>query len=228
MKDKNHPTIGEVFDEILEHYTEKMIRWVPYYQDLIDSFISSSPVDFYPKKVLDLGSGNGNVVASLLTKYPEASYTLLDASENMLNEAMARFASFNISTHHGLMQEAQFAKSTFDLVTASFSLHHLTKNHKRAVISSTFDFLCPGGYLCYADLFISKTDSNHRQFLKDWESFVRKGEVEGDWEYLFEHYQKHDHPSNLSTQLKWFQDLNFKKIKITIHEKYWVFISAQK
>ena len=30
MEDKMHSTIGEVFDSIQEHYTEKMIRWVPY------------------------------------------------------------------------------------------------------------------------------------------------------------------------------------------------------
>jgi tRNA (cmo5U34)-methyltransferase len=228
MEDKNYPTIGEVFDSIQEHYTEKMIRWVPYYQDLIGSFNTSTPADFYPKKVLDLGSGNGNVVATLLTKYPRANYTLLDASEKMLTEAMARFASFKIAIQHGLMQETQFANDTFDLATASFSLHHLTEDHKRAVISSTFEFLRPGGYFCYADLFISKTDHNHPQFLKYWESFVTKSNVEGDWEFLFEHYQTHDHPSNLSTQVKWLQDLNFKKITVVIYEKYWVFISAQK
>lgn len=228
MEDKNQQTIGQVFDLIQESYTDKMIRWVPYYQDLIGSFHSSAPVDFCPEKVLDLGSGNGNVIATLLTRYPEANYTLLDASEKMLAEAKERFSGFKISLKHELMQEAQFAKDTFDLATASFSLHHLTENQKRQVISSTFDLLRPGGYFFYADLFISKSDHKHPQFLQDWESFVRNSVVDGDWEYLFEHYQTHDHPSNLSTQLKWLQDLNFKKINIMIHEKYWVFISAQK
>lgn len=228
MENTNHLTIGRVFDEIQVHYTAKMIRWVPFYQDLIGLFNSSLPPDFNPTKVLDLGAGNGNVVATLLTRFPEASYTLLDASEKMLAEAMVRFGSFKISLEHGLMQNAKFAEDTFDLATASFSLHHLVENQKKEVVSSTYNLLRPGGYFCYADLFVSKTDRIHPQFLKDWESFVRNNEVEGDWEYLFEHYQSHDHPSNLNTQLQWLQDLNFKKIDVAIHEKFWVFICAQK
>ncbi|MBK8505257.1 MAG: class I SAM-dependent methyltransferase [Saprospiraceae bacterium] len=113
--------IGQVFDEIQQEYTEKMIRWVPHYVQLTQQFSTSFPDDFDPRQILDLGSGNGNISAKLLERFPLAGFTLLDASEKMLDEARLRFLKYPFTYHLGLMQDVKYPNNHFDLIAASFS-----------------------------------------------------------------------------------------------------------
>lgn len=220
--------IGQVFDEIQQEYTEKMIRWVPHYLELIQHFSTSFPDDFSPQQVLDLGSGNGNITATLLDQFPSADYTLLDASEKMLEEARQRFLRYSFTFHHGLMQDAAYREQHFDLIAASFSLHHLNHDLKKKMLQDCYRWLKTGGIFAYSDLFVNKGDSDHPTFYEKWKAFVNRHQTIGDWEYLAGHYEQYDTPDNLPTQMEWLQELNFREIIVVIHERYWVFISARK
>jgi len=220
--------IGEVFDEIQEEYTRKMIGWVPHYRELIQKLAESFPVKWSPQQILDLGSGNGNITATLLNRFPQSQYTLLDASEKMLEEAAQRFIGEQFTFYNAMIQDVDFESNQFDLVTASFSLHHLPTADKEIAIQSAYRWLRPGGYFAYADLFIAKSDPEHSPFYDDWEEFVKDSGNDDDWNYLSEHYSAHDHPDNLFTQLRWLQNLHFKEINLHILENYWVYLRAQK
>ncbi|MCB0670082.1 MAG: class I SAM-dependent methyltransferase [Saprospiraceae bacterium] len=220
--------IGEVFDEIQEAYTEKMIRWVPHYLQLIEKLSSSFIPGWEAVRILDLGSGNGNITATLLPKFASAGFTLVDASDKMLDEARQRFSGLNFTYERALIQEADFPPDYFDLIVASFSLHHLKTNEKKSAMENIFRWLNPGGYFAYADLFINKTDRDHAKFVRSWQRFVIKHSDEADWNYLFNHYNQYDHPDNLSTQLQWLQELNFTEIQVDVLENYWSYIRARK
>ena len=220
--------IGEIFDDLQQEYTAKMLRWVPYYDKLIQQFLTSLPEDFSPQVIIDLGSGNGNVIATIISKFPDASYVLVDASEQMLQEAHERFRDHNIHSHHAMIQDTAFPAESCDIVTASFSLHHLKAMEKSEAIKSAYQWLRPSGYFCYADLFVDKLSNEHQGFLNQWEKYVRKSNIEGDWEYLFDHYQTYDFPTGISTQLEWFRKLDFSQIKLSIYEKYWIYLCAKK
>lgn len=220
--------IGQVFDEIQEQYTQKMIRWVPHYQELIHLLASSFPADFSPKKVLDLGSGNGNITATLLPVFNNAQFILLDASTRMLEEAQKRFSEYSFQYQQGMMQEAHFENASIDLITASFSLHHLAGQQKKSIIAAAYGWLAPGGYFSYADLFVNKSDPEHETFLETWRQFVINHGIDGDWEYLSDHYHRYDFPDNLVTQLQWLRALHFREIRLVILDQYWVYIGARK
>ena len=220
--------IGEVFDEIQEEYTQKMKRWVPHYFELIERLAGSFPVGWSPNRILDLGSGNGNITATLFTQFPHSQYTLLDASEKMMEEAKERFTGPQFYFYNALIQDAGFADNQFDLITASFSLHHLPREDKEMAIRSIYRWLKPGGYFAYADLFIAKSDPEHPAFFEGWERFVKSNGQSDDWPYLSEHYTNYDHPDNVFTQLRWLQELNFKEINLHILDNYWIYLSAQK
>ena len=68
-----------------------MVKVVPYYLKLLEQFTQDIPSDFNPKHFLDLGCGNLNITYKLLELYPQAHYTLLDASENMLEHCQSQF-----------------------------------------------------------------------------------------------------------------------------------------
>jgi tRNA (cmo5U34)-methyltransferase len=220
--------IGQVFDEIQEEYTDKMIRWVPHYLQLIEQFSKSFRGDFNPRQILDLGSGNGNITATLLQRFPAAYYTLLDASEKMLEEAKLRFLNYPFTYHLGLMQHVKYPDNYFDLIAASFSLHHLNPDVKEQVLRDSYRWLKTDGIFAYADLFVHKDDPDHPAFYEKWKNFVLRHPSNGDWEYLADHYQQYDAPDNLTTQLEWLRKLDFREIRINIFERYWVFINATK
>ncbi|MBK8505256.1 MAG: hypothetical protein IPL46_25500 [Saprospiraceae bacterium] len=95
-------------------------------------------------------------------------------------------------------------------------------------MEDSYRWLKTGGIFAYADLFINKNDPDHDAFFEKWKAFVIRHQLNGDWEYLADHYKQYDTPDNVPTQLEWLQKLNFREIKVTIFESYWVFISSQK
>lgn len=220
--------IGEVFDEIQESYTEKMIRWVPHYLTLMEKLSGSFDQSWQPEFALDLGAGNGNITATLLPHFPRTKFTLLDASEKMLAEAQLRFEDRGFDFVQAMIQEVDFVSGSFDLIIASFSLHHLESFQKKEALNRIFDWLKPGGYFAYVDLFVDKKDLEHPQFIEDWKDFVLKYGQQGDWDYLFDHYNQYDFPDSIFTQLKWLYSLKFSEIHIELIGNYWTYIRAKK
>ena len=82
--------IGQVFDEMSELYTDIMDHMVPHYRKLISSMFEYLPQSFKPKRILDLGCGNGNVSGLSMTLFPDAHYHLIDASDEMIRTCKAR------------------------------------------------------------------------------------------------------------------------------------------
>lgn len=222
-----HNNIGSVFDDLQELYTQKMIGWVPFYLESVEHIIP----DLAPYRddfdILDLGTGNGNIAAMILQKYPTAQLRLIDASEKMLNACKQRFTDFpNISYLQAMMEEVSLPSDEFDLVTASYSLHHLEDLKKRDVIQHIQKWLKPGGHLSYLDLFIDREDESYPRLLEYWENFVTEGVGKEEWEELFDHHQKYDYPSSLSNNTRWLQEAGFSNISFVIKAKYWVHILA--
>ena len=124
------------------------------------------------------------------------------------------------------MEEVILPSNEFDLVTASYSLHHLIDPVKKDVIKQIQQWLKPGGHLSYLDLFIDREDDSYPGLLEYWKDFVTKGAGKIEWEELFDHHQKYDYPSSLSNNVKWLQEAGFSSISIAINAKYWVHILA--
>lgn len=100
-----------------------------------------------PRRVLDLGCGNGNLT-SLLAKRHRAEYFGLDLSENMIEEAKERLgvqAVLTVGDAEALPYEADF----FDLLLCNASFHHYP--NPRKALSEMRRVLKPGGILILGD-----------------------------------------------------------------------------
>ncbi len=204
-----------------------MVRLVPFYFQLMEDLRELLPEDFDPKEVLDLGAGNGNLTSRLIKWFPNAQYTIVDASEEMLTEAQQRF-SLTIKTEKGMMQDINFPKQSIDLVASSFALHHLPDLEKRMMFEQMANWLRPGGYFIYSDLMIDRSSKNHEGLLDDWKSFVlQKGTIE-DWKWLMDHYTQYDHPACERDQVKWLLDAGFHDVQTVRHDRYWVAMVARR
>jgi tRNA (cmo5U34)-methyltransferase len=92
------------------------------------------------KRILDLGTGAGRLVALVKAVRPGAAFVALDFSKTMLDETQRLFGS------DGSVQivEHDFDKTLppmgkFDAVISSFAIHHLVHERKRALYKEVFE-----------------------------------------------------------------------------------------
>jgi tRNA (cmo5U34)-methyltransferase len=119
------------------------------------------------ERVLDLGTGDGNVLALVLAEWPEAAGVGLDFQEEMLSRARERFAGNDAVEirRHDLDEPLPSDLGEFDLVVSSFAIHHLVPERQRRLYGEIFDRLRPGGVFANVEHVASATARRHVEFL---------------------------------------------------------------
>ncbi len=152
------------------------------------------------KRILDLGCGNGRLLALLKVDRPEAQAVAVDFSPVMLEAARANFAGDPLVTvvEHNLDQPLpQLGK--FDAVVSSFAIHHLSHKRKQMLYQEAYNRLAAGGVFCNLEHVASPTPELH-------DAFLRRLNITRETE----------DPSNkllaLDTQLEWLRDIGFRHV----------------
>ena len=206
-----------------------MVGCVPYYLELMSCFTTELPREFKARKILDLGCGNGNITNSLIQKFPDAEYTLVDASQEMISLCQKQFNLYDLICVQCYFQEFDFKEENYDLVVAGFSLHHCNAVEKQELFKKIYSSLKKGGIFACSDLMINKNDLEHSKIIENWKSFVHLTFPDGEkWQWLMEHYSEFDKPDNFSAQKTWLEEAGFSKINSSSHENYWVHFQAIK
>jgi len=151
-----------------------------------------------PKRVLDLGSGAGRLLALVKATRPSSKFVALDFSPTMLAELERLFGrepGVTIVEHD--LDDRLPEMGAFDAIISSFAIHHLRHDRKRSLYAEVFGMLEPGGVFCNLEHIASPTPHLHGAFLKalDWED---------------------EDPSNklldLETQLRWLREIGFEEV----------------
>lgn len=106
-------------------------------------------LDFLPpdvKRVLDLGAGDGRLLALVRLARPHATGVALDFSPVMLEAARKRFegeADVRVMAHN--LDDPLPDLGRFDVVVSSFAIHHCADARKQALYAEIFARLEPGG-----------------------------------------------------------------------------------
>jgi tRNA (cmo5U34)-methyltransferase len=217
-------TIKEEFNTWLAGYTEKMTRWVPYYQELLQALRQNLPPGFQPANILDFGCGNGNATTQVMAAFPNAHYVLLDGSNEMLDACRQRFDDKkDIQYVETYFQDADFPDNSFDLITAAFALHHLDSAEKAAVFKKIYRWLRPGGVVTSSDIYGTKRDPAYPQeILATWKAFAMEhGTPTEEWDTLMEHHAEYDKPDTYADQLQWLHEAGFAEARIAWHVDQW-------
>ena len=149
------------------------------------------------KRILDLGTGDGRLLALLRTQCPNAKLVGIDFSPTMLAAASARFANDPgvVIREHDLADTLP-DDQRFDAIVSSFAIHHCTDARKRTIYTEIHDRLTPGGIFCNLEHVASPTAPLHAKFLTDM------GLSSAD-----------EDPSNIlldvTTQLDWLSEIGF-------------------
>jgi len=154
--------------------------------------------------VLDLGCGDGRLLALVKGKNPGAMGVALDFSEPMLRRARERFAgdgSVEVAKHDLNVPLPLGRWEAFDLVVSGLAIHHLTHERKRELYGEVFGLLRSGGVFLNLEHVASASEALHQRFL----AAVGLTAEEDD-------------PANIlldvETQLRWLRQIGYKDVDI--------------
>lgn len=154
------------------------------------------------RRVLDLGTGDGRLLALLLADRPGIIGVGLDFSEPMLEAAQERFAGderVELVKHDLAEPLPGEALGPFDAIVSSFAIHHLEHERKRALYGEIFDLLEPGGVFANLEHVASPTHRLHLAFLAA--IGTKSGEEDASNRLL-----------DVETQLGWLRELGFDDV----------------
>lgn len=121
----------------------------------------------HTKKVLDLGTGNGRLLALVKLDKPQIEGIALDFSDPMLEQAKKRFHKDKQVTvvKHDFSIPLPKSLGYFDAVVSSLAIHHLIDSRKKQLYIEVFDLLNPHGVFCNLEHVSSPNINVHLKFL---------------------------------------------------------------
>jgi tRNA (cmo5U34)-methyltransferase len=161
------------------------------------------------RRILDLGTGDGRLLALLRTDRLEMQGVGLDFSQLMLDTAHRRFADderIELVEHD--LAEPLPALGRFDAVVSSMAIHHLEHERKRSLYAEVFELLEPDGTFANFEHVASPSHRLHVAF------FEAIGEP-------LEHEDPSDRLLDVETQLRWLRELGFDDV-----DCYWKWLEV--
>lgn len=148
-----------------------------------------------PKRVLDLGTGDGRVLEMI-----GAPGVAVDFSLTMLDAARTRFAAkldVDVEVVEHNLNAPLPDLGRFDVVVSAFAIHHCPHDRKRDLYGEVFDALEPGGVFANLEHVSSPTDRLHTEFL------TILGAPEDPSNRLLD----------VETQLRWLREIGFTDVE---------------
>jgi tRNA (cmo5U34)-methyltransferase len=215
-------TLKEKFDQGAMEYDRQRKHVIPCLEDLYQIISDLARSKISNPKILDLGAGTGLLTSYLFYHYPEAHFTLLDLSEEMLNIAKERFShasNFRYVVADYLKHDFQ---DLFDLVVSSLSIHHLEHKDKNLLYSKIYEHLNPGGVFLNADQVLGPTPANENEYQKNWMDKIEVGSLSESGKQRIYDRMKLDNPAKLEDNIKWLKNSGFKNVDV--YYKYYNFV----
>ena len=188
------------------------------------------PEDLEVQRILELGSGTGNLTVLLAERFPKATIELVDVSAESLDECRKR-----IGLDDRFRYRAQDFRSldapdgSFDLIVSSIAIHHLTGDEKPELFAELFRLLRPEGMFAYADQHAGATDALYKKHIANWKTAsMDAGSSEAEWQMWMKHQSDHDHHDTMLDQIGWLQGAGFEAIDCPWRYLLWTVLQARK
>lgn len=175
---------------------EYLAREIPNRQIAEEMLLAALPAQV--ERCIDLGTGDGRLLALVRTRHPETEAIGLDSSAAMLDRAKERFhGDPKVELRdHDLRAPLPDAGSA-EIVISGLAIHHLEDRRKRELFGEVHGLLAPGGVFANLDLVRSASPRLHERFRREI------GRVEDD---------PTDRLAGLDEQMDWLREAGFAEV----------------
>lgn len=200
------------------NYEGFVIKLVPFYEEILNALVSTIPFRQGDAiKVLDLGSGTGEVTRRVKVQFPHAIITCIDIAAGMNEIAMARLKNKDIDFITDDFCKCDFP-GEYDVILSCLAMHHVFSNFdKKQLFHKIFRSLKLGGVFTNADVVLGANDTLQNMYIRRWVEFMRRNysqeEIEKEWLRRF--YEK-DHPFKLMQELEWMRQAGFTDVDVVM------------
>jgi SAM-dependent methyltransferase len=189
-------------------YDRAIATLIPHYSELLDA--AADAVDTIARltpAVVDLGTGSGTLAQRILKVRPKARLIGIDADRTMLDAAATRLRG-RIQTIEDNFEQARIPRC--DVVSASFSLHHIpTGGRKAALYKRCFASLRPGGMLVSADCYLAATSKMQQRNRQAWIDHLKRTYSPRKAENFLRTWAKEDVYFTLDRELELLKEAGF-------------------
>ncbi len=204
--------IKEQFNDIANRYDEQRKMLIPCFNDFYSVASAIADANTRNPSILDLGAGTGLYSSFLLAKYPSATFTLIDVSDEMITMARSRFKT-NPNFQYVIADFTEYDfKNTYDLIISSLSIHHLPDDKKIHTYETVYSLLNQNGIFVNADQVIGNSERVDKIYKAHWrESIENSGLSDADVTAAYSRISL-DNMAPLQSQLKWLMKIGFADV----------------
>ena len=192
----------------LGEYDRAIATLIPHYSDLLDA--AAAAVDTIARltpAVVDLGTGSGTLAQRIVKVRPKARVIGVDADPTMLDAAAKRLGG-KIQTIEANFEQVRIPRC--DVVSASFSLHHIpTGQRKGALYKRCFTALRPGGMFVSADCYLADSGKVQQRNRQAWLDHLKKTYTRKKAENFLRTWAKEDVYFTLDREIELLKEAGF-------------------
>lgn len=206
------------FDQVAGDYDTRFVRFMDRYDEMqavLVAVMLRLGIPLESSRVLDLGTGTGELARRVLEAAPGSRVHGVDFSTRMLDVARRKLACHADRFTSEIADLATYtpAPASFDLVVSGLAIHHLRDEAKRGLFIRLAAALRPGGAFLDGDL-IKGDSPTERDVLEALgiESMRERGFQEAEIQERLERHRRHDVPSTIPEQGRWLLEAGFREV----------------
>ncbi|MCI0479247.1 class I SAM-dependent methyltransferase [Candidatus Uhrbacteria bacterium] len=195
-----------------------MNRFVPGYADeLVPLVVSEVGAKARMGKILDIGSGTGNIDKLIADRFTPQSMDLVEISKPLIEESRKRLADKESVIHFHEMDAVDFVAEddTYDSALSNLVLHNIPLERKKRVIGNVYHWLKKGGTFIWTDLVDFSDPAEFKRCLEERRDIaLSMGATKEFAERNFKKEREEDHAVTVEQMTEILEQVGFIKIEV--------------
>ncbi|MCH4240902.1 MAG: class I SAM-dependent methyltransferase [Prevotella sp.] len=212
-RDMNAKDIRDQFDLIARQYDEDRKCFIPCFDDYYVRSVSLlKDIKRDAVNITDLGAGTGLLTKELYLLYPDAHFTLVDLSTDMLEVAKQRFSGL-VNFDFRVEDYFNGIKKGSDILCSALSIHHLEDDEKQKLYQSIYESLPLGGVFINLDQFCSDSIIIDKAYNDWWMNYIDHSGIIPEAKAKWLERKKLDRENSVSSTLTMLKTAGFKHVE---------------
>ena len=207
-------------------YDQQILTFIPFYEEILNQAAAALVALERPARVLvDLGTGSGALAARCAARLKAAAVVGIDSDPQMLRMAARRLGR-RLRPVVANFETAPIPRC--DVVTASFSLHHVAAPAaKRKVFAKVFRALRPGGLLVIADCATASSPRLQARDVAGWRDHLETHHGRAGATKFLKAWAREDTYFTLDQEMAWLRAAGFR-VDLSWRKSAFAVIAASK